>query len=326
MKHSIQFLFMCWIISAWGSNVLAQTPSPPEPMSSVNPQQPLPAATPLQPKPLPEPTPPPLTVNQVLEANRYVLYDHYQHKVGQELRIILNNAGTPYRWTVTGAPSNAQFEPNSLIFVWKPHAWQVGTHTMTFTVSDGVNSASRTITVKVHEEWESFFLPGLSATTYIPHNTDALGIFNGLSIHYVFLAWVHRNEKRGPSHGRLYFKVDILNSTEQKVEDMIYYAFGIDLSFERNPRRPFLVPIFGLEMGGSYTSRQVRDEKCTVTTENDCMRKLGGVFHITPTFGVHLWSDRNFFVTLTGGYTFPLDDYENLRGWRVGLGFNFTMW
>lgn len=313
MKPQIRFLFILVALTSWPWLVRAQVPPEAQP-------------APVAPLPQPAAQPPAMTVNQVLEANRYVLYDHYYHKVGQELRIALNNVGTPYRWTVIGAPSNAQFEPNALIFVWKPRAWHVGTHTMTFTVSDGVNTASRTITVKVVEEWETFFLPGLAATTYIPRNTDDLGIFNGISLNYVFLAWVHRNEKRGPSHGRIYFKVDILNSTESKVEDMIYYAFGIDLSFERNPRRPFLVPIFGLEIGGSYTSRRVLDEDCTVTAENDCMKKLGGVFHFTPTFGVHLWSDRNFFVSLTGGYTFPLQDDENLRGWRVNLGLNFTMW
>ncbi len=65
-------------------------------------------------------------------------------------------------------------------------------------VSDGVNTASKTMVVKVREEWESFFLPGLAATTYIPENHAELGIFNGISVNYVFLAWVHRNESAVP--------------------------------------------------------------------------------------------------------------------------------
>jgi hypothetical protein len=323
--HHLVFLAALWLLLPVAA-AFAQSPGNP----TSTPQPPLVAAPqPVQPiaayQP-PPPKPPEMSVHQVLEANRYNLYDRHYTKVGEEVRITLNNAGTPYRWTITGAPGNATLDPTALIFYWKPRTWHVGTHNVTFTVSDGVNTASKTMVIKVREEWESFFLPGLAATTYIPENHAELGIFNGISINYVFLAWVHRNEKRGPSHGRLYFKVDILDSTEKDVEDMIYYAFGLDLSFERNPRRPFLIPVFGLEMGGSYTSRLVPTEGCTVTETEACMEKLGGVFHITPTFGVHLWSDRNFFVSLTGGYTFPIQDYENLRGWRVNLGLNFTMW
>ena len=328
MRRFTRILFptalLIWLIPV--TAVRAQAPETP----TSAPQPPLVAAPQPVPQPIaayqPPPKPPEMTVHQVLEATRYNLYDRHYQKVGDEIRVTLNNSGTPYRWTITGAPSNATLDPTALIFYWKPRTWHVGTHNITFTVSDGVNTASKTMVIKVREEWESFFLPGLAATTYIPENHAQLGIFNGISINYVFLAWVHRNEKRGPSHGRLYFKVDILDSTEKDIEDMIYYAFGLDLSFERNPRRPFLIPVFGLEMGGSYTSRLVPTEGCTVSETETCMEKLGGVFHITPTFGVHLWSDRNFFVSLTGGYTFPVQDYENLRGWRVNLGLNFTMW
>jgi len=319
------FLFLLPAESAFAQSTDSNRDTVNPPIAAV--PVPAPAPQPIAAYQPPPPKPPEMSVHQVMEANRYNLYDRHYQKVGDEIRITLNNAGTPYRWTITGAPSNASLDPTAMIFYWKPRTWHVGTHNITFTVTDGVNTASKTMVVKVREEWESFFLPGLAATTYIPENHAELGIFNGISINYVFLAWVHRNEKRGPSHGRLYFKVDILDSTEKDVEDMIYYAFGLDLSFERNPRRPFLIPVFGLEMGGSYTSRLVKtDEGCTVTAEDDCMEKLGGVFHITPTFGVHLWSDRNFFVSLTGGYTFPVQDYENLRGWRVNLGLNFTMW
>ncbi|MBU1412532.1 hypothetical protein KKC22_13555 [Myxococcota bacterium] len=329
MRHPNRTLWIAvFLFLLPAANALAQTPDI-KSSAETAPVEAAPAPAPLAPVAYQNPPPPKvpeMSVHQVLEANRYSLYDRHYQKVGDEIRITLNNSGTPYRWTITGAPSNASLDPTAMIFYWKPRTWHVGTHNITFTVSDGINTASKTMVVKVREEWESFFLPGLAATTYIPANNDLLGIFSGISINYVFLAWVHRNEKRGPSHGRLYFKVDILTSSEKEIEDMIYYAFGLDLSFERNPRRPFLIPVFGLEMGGSYTSRLVPVEGCTTSDTETCMEKLGGVFHITPTFGVHLWSDRNFFVSLTGGYTFPIQDYENLRGWRVNLGLNFTMW
>jgi Putative Ig domain len=263
----------------------------------------------------------------VLLNKNYSLRNYNYQKVGKFLRFTLKNYGTNYKWSVTNLPGNATFNTHTLEFIWKPSSWHVGSNFVVFTVTNGKSSSSKTIELKVKEKWESFFLPGLAYTTYIPNNTAKLGIYHGLSINYILLAWVHRNEKRGPSHGRLYFKLDILNSTKDltnlKGDDLsglIYWAFGVDLSFERNPKRPFAIPFFGLEIGGSYSPREM--EKA----DGEGFEKIGGVFHITPTFGIHLWSDQNFFVSLSGGYSFPVSDYDDFRGWRVNFGVNFTFW
>lgn len=268
--------------------------------------------------------------HQVLKRN-YSLRNYRYQKVGKTLRFTLNNMGTTYQWTVSSLPSGAAFDPTTLSFMWKPKSWHVGSHFITFTVGEGKNKASKTIEIRIKEQWEAFFLPGISYTSYIPNDTKMLGTYHGISLSYILLAWVHRNEKRGPSHGRVYFKLDIMSSTEELLDqsnndakDMIYWAFGIDLSFERNPKRPFAIPFFGLELGGSYSSRRWDENGDGILSNDD--NKLGGVFHITPTFGMHIWSDRNFFVTVTGGYSFAVQDQENLRGWRIGAGVNFTFW
>lgn len=258
---------------------------------------------------------------QTLLNRNYSIRNYTWAKVGAEIRFSIQTHGTDYTWKVSGLPRGATFDEDSLTFIWKPKSWDVGRHYMTFTVSDGKTKASKSIMLKIREEWETFFLPGISYTALFPKKQSELGILHGISLKYVFLSWIHRNEKRGPSHGRLYFKLDIMDSTEKDQEGLLYWAFGVDLSFERNPKRPFLVPFFGLEIGGSYSNRLVPSE-----TAEDGYEEIGGIFHMTPTFGVHLWTDRNIFVTLTGGYTFAVGDYERLSGWKVDLGINFTMW
>lgn len=264
---------------------------------------------------------------QNILSRNYGIRDYTWQKVGQEIRFSINSYGTNYTWKVTGLPRGADFDGDTLTFKWKPKSWDVGTTYMTFHVTDGKDTASKTIKFKIKEEWESFFLPGVGYSVLFPQNNSDLGVLHGISLNYVFFSWIHRNEKRGPSHGRLYFKLDILNTTKKTADDpnnladdMLYWAFGVDLSFERNPKRPFLIPWFGLEIGGSYSTRKIIDE------ETNLPKEVGGIFHMTPTFGVHLYTDRNLFVSLTGAYTFAIGDHENLSGWKVTLGLNYSMW
>ncbi|MDA3864425.1 MAG: putative Ig domain-containing protein [Deltaproteobacteria bacterium] len=270
--------------------------------------------------------------NQQLYSPQYILNRNYSIrdkkylKVGKKFKLTINNYNTNYKWEISGLPRGAIFNETTRQLVWIPKSYQAGKHLLTFTVSDGNKKASKIIELKVQEKWEAFFLPGLNYTGYVPANSKDLGIYNGISINYIFLSWAHRNDKRGPSHGRIYFKLDIMQSTKTDVPDLIYWAGGVDLSFERFPKRNFLIPFFGLELGGSYSSRTITESGCTPENPSECTKEIGGVFHITPTFGIHLWVDRNFFVTLSGGYSFPVEDYENLKGWRVNLGANFTMW
>ncbi|MGM0598157.1 MAG: Ig domain-containing protein [Myxococcota bacterium] len=262
---------------------------------------------------------------QYLLRRNYSIRDKKHLKVGKKFKLTINNYNTNYQWEISGLPRGAVFNETTRQLVWSPTSYQVGKHILTFTVSDGEKTASKNIELIVQEKWEAYFLPGLSYTGYIPANSEELGIYNGISINYVFISWTHRNNKRGPSHGRVYFKLDIMQSTETEVADLIYWAGGVDLSFERFPKRNFLIPFFGLELGGSYSNRKIAGN-CSPDSIDNCTKEIGGVFHITPTFGIHLWVDRNFFVTLSGGYSFPVEDYDNLKGWRVNLGANFTMW
>ena len=158
------------------------------------------------------------------------------------------------------------------------------------------------------EEWETYFMPGAGYHSYFPDLSDSLGYFQGISIEYLIAAWIHKNDNHGPSHGRVYTKVNFMKSSKENINDIFYLALGLDLSIERNPKRDFLIPYFGLELGGMI------------------QKQFGSLLAITPTFGVHIYSSQNMFVNLTGGYVYPTKSLEELRGYTIQFSVDFSLW
>ena len=156
--------------------------------------------------------------------------------------------------------------------------------------------------------FETYFMPGLSYSFYKPKLSDSIGNFSGITVEYLIFGKVGQNDHPGPSHVRVYSKLSILQSTESNVKSMFMYAVGLDLSLEKNPKRSYLVPYFGLELGGMS------------------QKKFGSCMTFTPTFGVHILSQRNIFINLHGGYVYPMQNYESLQGWYAQAGVNFAMW
>ena len=136
--------------------------------------------------------------------------------------------------------------------------------------------------------FESWFMPGLGYTFYSPKGSDSTGVFNGIAVNYLIYAKMYQNNKPGPSHVRFYTKLSIVKSTEKDIKDLFCYSVGLSFSFEKNPKRSYLVPFFGLEFGGLSQSQW----------------ETTGQF--TPTLGLHLVSKRNLFVNLQGEYVYPI--------------------
>lgn len=196
-----------------------------------------------------------------------------------------------------------------VILTWTPTRAQRGTHVVALVASDGRGGTERLeLNLEVQEEWESFFLPGVQYVGYFPSARDRLGRFDGAAFELVIGSWVHQTEARGPSHGRVYADLALLDSDRRGAGQAFSYALGLDLSLERNPWRRWLIPIFGVEVGGFH------------------QREAGSFFTTTPFVGAHLWSCRNVFVTVTGGYVFTGRDIEELGGWRVRAGVNAVLW
>lgn len=155
--------------------------------------------------------------------------------------------------------------------------------------------------------FETYFMPGLGYTYYKPE-ADSIGSFKGLAVEYLIFAQVHQNDEAGPSHVRLYSKLNILKSDSAHINSMFMYTLGLDLSLEKNPKRTFLIPYFGLEFGGIS------------------QKQFGTTMQFTPTLGIHLLSKKNIFINIHAGYVYPISNFEALQGWVGQAGINFAMW
>ncbi len=216
--------------------------------------------------------------------------------------------GDRLTFTVSGMPAGATLEQppdggGAATVVWPTPV--AGALTLDVRVTDGVSTDSATIKVIVEEEWNSGFLPGAGYTGYAPAEG---GYLQGPRLEIVFFSWIHRNDNRGPSHGRIALDLDLLFPKQGKSVFMPTLAF--DLSFERNPQRRFLIPTFGFATGAILPSGR------------------SGAASVTPTVGLHLYASPNVFVRAEAGYLLPLRPaiFDDYRGARGALVVDFTMW
>jgi len=156
--------------------------------------------------------------------------------------------------------------------------------------------------------YETWFMPGICYSFYQPDAKDSLGMFSGIAVEYLFYTRENQNDDKGPSHVRWYGKLNILNSDKKSTSPMFSYLLGMDMSIERNPNRSFLIPYFGLEFGGLTH------------------KKMGSTVLFVPTFGLHLFSKKNLYINVNGGYYYPISNLEMLRGWYAQAGVNFSLW
>ena len=159
-----------------------------------------------------------------------------------------------------------------------------------------------------NNEFESWFMPGGGYSIYKPEASDSLGMFSGIAIEFAIYTKVDQNDNPGPSHVRWYTKFNLNSSSKDGVSDLFLYSMGIDLSLEKNPKRNFLIPYFGLEVGGISH------------------KAFGTSINFTPLAGIHLLSTRKLFVNVHGGYLYPVRNFEYLQGWFAYAGINFALW
>ena len=206
-------------------------------------------------------------------------------------------------------PRGARFAgPKSAFVNWKPSEDQIGLHFMRVSVSDGTATVTRDLEILVEDEWSSSFLPGLYYSLWSPSDRGNLGTFQGVGMEIVPFAWIHRNANRGPSHGRITLRADVLNSSRSGMGLAMIYSVGLDLSVERNPYRRWLIPYFGLDTGGLL------------------QKQAGHHYQVSPHLGVYLWSSRNVFISMVGSYQIVPGKLDTLSGWRLGGGLNLTLW
>lgn len=218
----------------------------------------------------------------------------------------------PLRFQVRDLPTGANVEyiPDGLTIRWTPTPDDIGQHSVAVVATRGEESATERMIVGVNQEWEAFFLPGLKTSSYVPNDGGTYGAFHGIAVDFSIISWIHMNEHRGPSHGRVYLSLDMLGSTRSGVGAAFIPATGFELSIERNPRRRFLIPVFGLEAGGIF------------------QREIDRVFFLQPQGGIHLYASPNAFVSGTLGAAIAVDGQrvDTLTGLRGRLGLSFAIW
>ncbi|MCX7915377.1 MAG: putative Ig domain-containing protein, partial [Verrucomicrobiae bacterium] len=93
-----------------------------------------------------------ITVNNINRAPTITSPGNRTVSVGTNLTLTVSGSdpdGDPLTYSASGLPASATFNPSTRVFSWTPTAGQAGTHSVTFTVSDGNLSASTTVTITV---------------------------------------------------------------------------------------------------------------------------------------------------------------------------------
>ncbi len=154
-------------------------------------------------------------------------------------------------------------------------------------------------------ERDIYFMPGAQAVTFVP--AAKLGVFYGAGVQLAPLQISHNNDRFGPSQVSTIAQVSLLKSP--RVDGtMALFELGATASLERNSSRRWLIPYFGATFGG--------------LTQAD----LGTSAYAYALGGVHLYWHHNLMLDAEGGYHFPFEDVDRVRGPRGQISMRFSLW
>lgn len=159
------------------------------------------------------------------------------------------------------------------------------------------------------EEWDDYFMPGIGYKVYTPKNSAKLGVYQGIVTEFVIYAKAKNklSSQSGPARVKTYANLSILKSTRDSARNIFNVNFGLNLSFEGKCNRKYLIPYFGLEVGGlfqrNYSSMQ-----------------------FTPVAGIQLFSNKRMIWTLQAGYNYTVKYFEDYSGMQYSSTFNLLLW
>ncbi len=159
------------------------------------------------------------------------------------------------------------------------------------------------------EEWDDYFMPGIGYKVYTPKNSTKLGVYQGIVTEFVIYAKAKNklSSQSGPARVKTYANLSILKSDQDSARNIFNVNFGLNLSFEGKCNRKYLIPYFGLEVGGlfqrNYSSMQ-----------------------FTPVAGIQLFSNKRMIWTLQAGYNYTVKYFEDYSGMQYSSTFNLLLW
>jgi len=172
-------------------------------------------------------------------------------------------------------------------------------------LADRERDAAQTFEDDTCIERDIFFMPGTQAVYFQP--TAGLGAFYGAGVQLAPIQISHNNDRFGPSQISVIAQVSLLRA--QHVEGtMALFEIGATASLERNSSRRWLIPYFGATLGG--------------LTQAD----LGTSSYAYALGGLHLYWHHNLMVDAEGGYHFPFEDIDRVKGPRAQISARFSMW
>ena len=244
---------------------------------------------------------------------------------GSDPVVALDQDGDRVSFSVRRLPAGGRLvaDDASVRFTFSPSEDDIGEHEIIIDVSDGELTTTVEQTVLVLPKWAThdyrgWFLLGGGPSGFLTHGDGELFAGGALDITLVALtenahggygcATGTRHHDCHASHHRFYAELEVLDSLRAEAPSLFTYGAGYSASFEWYPGRRYLVPHYGIELGGL-----VRDG-------------LGHRAQTRPYLGLHLWADRQVWLNLTLGYRIVPAELYDLSGPTLALRAVLNPW
>lgn len=173
-----------------------------------------------------------------------------------------------------------------------------------FTISIGFAQNSE------NEEWDDYFMPGAGYKMYVPKDRSNLGTYHGFTTEFVIYARAKSKDSKywsGPGRIKTYGNLSIMGSDNSEARDIFFVNTGLNLSFESKMKRKFMIPYFGIELGGLF------------------QRDFSSM-HFTPTAGIQLLSTKRVIWSVQGGYLYTTKQFDEYSGYSYSSTLNILLW
>jgi len=157
-------------------------------------------------------------------------------------------------------------------------------------------------------EWDDYFMPGIGYKVYAPKN-DSLGVYQGIMTEFVIYSRAKGSgsRKTGPTRIKTYGDLSIIKSDKEGSKDIFYSNFGLNLSFEGKTNRKYLIPYFGIELGGMF-------------------QRDFSTFQFSPITGIQIISTPKIIWSVQGGYQYTTQRFDELSGYIGSTSLNVLLW
>ena len=158
-------------------------------------------------------------------------------------------------------------------------------------------------------EWDDYFMPGVGYKVYMPKNHAKLGVYHGLMTEFVVYARAKGSgsSRSGPARIKTYGNLSIMQSDNSEAKDIFYSNLGLNLSFEGKTDRKYMIPFFGLEIGGLF-------------------QRNFSTFQFTPVAGIQVLSTKSLLWNIQGGYQYTNKRFDEYSGFMMGSTLNVLLW